>query len=386
MSPPTGQTTQEDGAEHYGSRAGRQFPWHARPNGAIRIDLRSACVPATIDDVARLAGVSTATVSRAMRGLPNVAPATRDRVARAANLLEYIADPAAAALAAGRTDTIGVVIPTIGRWGHARILEVVTDVAAGAALDVLPVMLASPASRKAFLTSHPFRRRVDGLLVAEVPLEVTDVLRLAEGRPVVGIGLVLDDIDVVLADEEAGIAAATHHLLGLGHRRITFIGAAESAATIVGPAQRRRGFAAALATAGVTMTDSQLVETQLTPTGGAAAMTLLLEESDPPTAVIMASDEMALGAMEVARSRGLSIPGDLSVVGLDDQPIAQYVGLTTVARDVTRIATVAANWLVQRIEASRHADGDWGDTVVPPRRHEVATSLVVRASSGPPSA
>lgn len=339
-------------------------------------------MPATIDDVAQLAGVSTATVSRAMRGLPNVAPATRDRVARAANLLEYIADPAAAALAAGRTDTIGVVVPTIGRWGHARILEVVTDVAARASLDVLPVMVTSPASRAAFLTSHPFRRRVDGLLVAEVPLEASDLLRLAEGRPVVTIGLDLEDVDGVMADEATGIAAATQHLLGLGHTRITFIGSTESTNTLVGPARRRQGFADALVSAGVAMTDAQVVETQATPTGGAAAMTLLLDESDPPTAIITASDEMALGAMEVARSRGLSIPGDLSVVGLDDQPIAQYVGLTTVARDVTRIATVAADWLVQRIEAAR------SDTamVVPPRQHIVATSLVVRTSSGPPSA
>lgn len=340
-------------------------------------------VPATIDDVAQLAGVSSATVSRALRGLPNVAPATRDRVVRAANLLDYVADPAASALAAGRTRTIGVVLPTIGRWGHARILEVVTDQAAAASLDVLPVMLTSPAARDFFLTTHPFRRRVDGLVVAEVPLEAADVLRLSEGRPVVTIGLRLEDVDTVEADERSGIAAAATHLLGLGHTKITFIGGAEGTATLVGPRSRRHGFEEALAAAGVAITEASIVETQPTATGGAAAMTLLLEEPEPPTAVITASDEMALGAMEVARSRGLSIPGDLSVVGVDDQPIAQYVGLTTVQRDVTTMAMTAARWLVERIEANRRDDAV-GDAL-PPRRRVVPATLVVRRSSGPPT-
>ncbi len=337
-------------------------------------------VPATIDDVAQLAGVSTATVSRALRGLPNVAPVTRERVARAASLLDYIPDPAASALAAGRTDAIGVVVPTIGRWGHARILEVVSDIATRAGLDILPVMLASPAARDFFLDAHPFRRRVDGLVVAEVPLDVADVARLAEGRPVATIGLDLDDVDTVVADEAGGVAAATTHLLGLGHERITFIGDTESTATLVGPRLRREGFESALVRAGHSLSAGHVVETQPTPTGGAAAMTLLLEGPRPPTAVITASDEMALGAMEVARARGLTIPGDLSVVGLDDQPIAQYVGLTTVARDVTRMATVAADWLVARVAA----DADAAELApIPPRHRTVATSLVVRRSSGP---
>lgn len=338
-------------------------------------------VPATIDDVAQLAGVSTATVSRALRGLPNVAPATRDRVARAANLLDYVPDPAASALAAGRTNVIGVVVPTIGRWSHARILEVVSDIATTAGLDVLPVMLASPAARDFFLTSHPFRRRVDGLVIAEVPLDVADVARLAEGRPVATIGLELDDVDTVVADEAGAVAAATTHLLGLGHRRITFIGDTESTATLVGPRLRRDGFESVLLAAGLSVSGGHVVETQPTATGGAAAMTLLLEEPQSPTAVITASDEMALGAMEVARARGLAIPGDLSVVGLDDQPIAQYVGLTTVARDVTRMATVAANWLVARVAGS--ADAAESMPPQPPRHRTVATSLVVRRSSGP---
>jgi LacI family repressor for deo operon, udp, cdd, tsx, nupC, and nupG len=343
-------------------------------------------VPATIDDVARLAGVSSATVSRALRGLPNVAPATRDRVHRAANLLDYVADPAAAALAAGRTDTIGVVLPTIGRWAHARILEVVSDRATAAALDVLPVMVTSPAARDFFLTTHPFRRRVDGLVVAEVPLEAPDVLRLSEGRPVVTIGLRLDDVDTVEADERAGIAAAASHLVQLGHTRITYVGGAEDIATLVAPRSRRRGFREALARAGLAATSESVVETQPTATGGAAAMTLLLEEPTPPTAVITGSDEMALGAMEVARSRGLTIPGDLSVVGVDDQPIAQYVGLTTVQRDVSAMAQTAAEWLLDRIDAARSADptADLG-TSTPPRRRVVATSLVVRRTTGPPT-
>lgn len=342
-------------------------------------------VPATIDDVAALAGVSTATVSRALRDLPNVAPATRDKVRRAAELLDYVADPAASALAAGRTNAIGLVVPTIGRWAHARLLEVVQDRAGEAGLDVLPVSLTSPAAREFFLARHPFRRRVDGLLVAEVPLDSADVARLTEGRPLVAIGLVLDDVDTVMADEAAGIAAATEHLLTLGHRDIAFIGASGEDDRLVSPGQRRRAFVDALATAGVVDASHRVVESQGSATGGAAAATLLLEEPEPPTAVIAASDEMALGAMEVARARGLALPAQLSVVGVDDQPLAQYVGLTTVHRDIAALGRIATDWLLGRLAVEHASTASSGPREPgPARRRVVATSLVVRSSTAPP--
>ncbi|MBY5160911.1 LacI family DNA-binding transcriptional regulator [Salsipaludibacter albus] len=331
-------------------------------------------MPATIDDVAALAGVSTATVSRALRGLPNVAVATREKVQRAADLLDYVADPAASALAAGRTATLGLVVPGMGRWAHARMLEVVQDRAGAAGYDVLPVTLASAAAREFFLTRHPFRRRVDGLVVAEVPLDGAELLRLGEGRPVAAIGLDAPEVDTVVADDARGIAEATTHLLSLGHVDIAFIGGGSSDARLVAPAARRSAFTSTLATAGIEEVVHRVVESQASSTGGAAALSLLLDEVDPPTAVIVASDEMALGAMEVARSRGLDLPGDLSVVGVDDQPVAQFVGLTTVHRDVARMAARACDWVLERLDGSD----------VPARHEVVATSLVKRGSTAPP--
>lgn len=331
-------------------------------------------MPATIADVAALAGVSTATVSRALRDLPNVAAGTREKIRRAADLLDYVADPAASALAAGRTSTLGLVVPGVGRWSHARMLEVMQDVAIAAGYDVLPITVSSEAARDSVLSRHPFRRRVDGLVVAEVPLGEGEVSRLAEGRPVAAIGLDLDGIDTVCADEFAGIVAATRHLVALGHRDIAFVGAASGDDHLVAPASRRAGFVAALDEGGLAHPDHRLVESQLSATGGAAAMSLLLDEPDPPTAVIVASDEMALGAMEVARLRGLDVPRDLSVVGVDDQPVAQFVGLTTVRRNVPRLAQMACQWVLERL-------GDPDAAALAPRHVVVATDLVKRSST-----
>ncbi len=334
-------------------------------------------MPVTIDDVASLAGVSTATVSRALRGLPNVAPATREKVRRAADLLDYVADPAASALAAGRTNTLGLVVPGVGRWSHARMLEQVQDEAIEAGYDVLPVTVSTPAVREYVLSRHPFRRRVDGLVVAEVALDDAEVARLGEGRPLAAIGLDLAGFDTVVADEYGGIAAATRHLVDLGHRDIAFVGTAAADDHLVAPEARRAGFVETLDELGLDHPDHRLVESQLSSTGGAAALSLLLDDPDPPTAVIVASDEMALGAMEVARLRGLVLPRDLSLVGVDDQPVAQFVGLTTVARDVSRLARTACRWVLDRIEDPAVAD-------VPPRHEVVRTSLVQRGSTAPP--
>lgn len=332
---------------------------------------------ATIDDVAALAGVSAATVSRALRDLPNVAVATREKVRRAADLLDYVVDPAASALAAGRTTTVGLVLPGVGRWSHARMLEVVQDVAMDAGHDVLPVTVSTAAVRESVLTRHPFRRRVDALVLAEVAFDAGEVSRLAEGRPVAAIGLHVEGVDAVVADERAGVAAATDHLLSLGHRDITYVGASSADDSLVGPTARRAGFAGSMAAAGVELADHRLVESQLSSTGGAAAMSLLLDEPQPPTAVIVASDEMALGALEVARLRGLSVPGDLSVVGMDDQPVAQFVGLTTVRRDVAKLAATAAGWVLERLTDPAAAD-------LEPRSMVVRTNLVKRGSTAAP--
>lgn len=336
-------------------------------------------MPVTLEDVAILADVSTATVSRALRGLPNVAEATRRRVVRAAELLGYVADPAARSLAAGRTNAIGVVIPTLGRWAHARMVEVITDVAAEADMDVLPLVTTTAAARRLAMPSHPFRRRVDGFIVVEAPLSAAEVAQLAEGRPVVTVGVAVEETDRVASDDRAGVVEAVAYLVDHGHRDIALLdtsGAGEDG-------QRLVGWREATAAAGLDARDDLVVESQPTTTGGAAAMGLLLDAPGRPTAIVAASDEMALGALEVARSRGLRVPEDLSVIGFDDQPVAQYIGLTTIRRDVAAVARHAARWVVTDVasmgDRSPAARRDPGSV----RTRVVDTTLVVRASTGP---
>lgn len=333
-------------------------------------------MPVTIHDVAALAGVSPATVSRALRDRPHVATATRTRVLRAAELLDYVVDPSARSLAVGRTNAIGVVVPTIGRWAHARTLEVVTDVAAAGDVDVLPIVTTTAVARRIAVSSHPVRRRVDGFVLVEAPLPAVEVARLAAGRPVVSIGGFDDDgtlddtADQVTSADAAGVASAVDHLVALGHRRVVLMEDAAGPTTDA----RRGAWARHMRRAGLVASDQDVVAAQPTATGGAAAMVLLLEAPDPASSILAASDEMALGAMEVARSRGLAVPDDLSVIGFDDQPLSQYIGLTTVRRDVARMARTATSWLLDRLES-----GDAEATS--PRAIEVGTSLVVRSTT-----
>src|SRR6195952_3431441 len=125
---------------------------------------------ASIEDVAKLAGVSIATVSRALRDLPDVAPATRDRVLAAAEELDYIASPFAARLASGRTTTVGVVVPFVNRWYFAEVLGAIEAVLHDATFDLLLYNLSDPAGRDRFFTEMPVRKRVDALIVASLVL------------------------------------------------------------------------------------------------------------------------------------------------------------------------------------------------------------------------
>lgn len=329
---------------------------------------------ATIADVAARAGVSVATVSRALRDLPNVAPATRAKVRAAADELRYVGDPWASRLASGRSSTVGLVVPTLDRWFYARILAAVQAVAADGGYDVLPVTAAGPGVA-GLLDQLAGRKRVDGLLVVDAPSAGPYVQEVvAAGVPVVTVGLAVPGVSSLLVDNVAAARGAVQHLLELGHRRIATIGGLDDGAGLFTvPVDRRRGYLDACAAAGVDPDPSQCVGAQVSFAGGAVAMQELLAQDDPPTAVFAQADEMAIGALQVARDAGLRVPEDLSIVGFDDHEVAAYVGLTTVRQDVSAIGRRAAHVLL------RHLRGDLRE----PAETDAATRLIVRRTTGP---
>lgn len=343
---------------------------------------------ATIEDVARRASVSVATVSRALRGLPNVAPSTRDRVVGAARELQYVAEPAASRLAGRRTLRVGLLVPDLGSWYHAQVLAGVEGFLAGGDCDLLPFSLAKTGGIESFLDAWPFLKRVDGLIVADGPLEDAHVERAADaGAALVTVGVLIDETPGVAIDQAAAVGRAVSHLVGLGHRRIAWLGGVGrgsdgrgappggTASSSVG-AERSQGFLDALAAAGIAPEPRLLVRTETSFGGGADAMHRLLASSQPPTAIVAHCDAIAVGAMQVARDAGLAVPGALSIVGIDDHEVSAHVGLTTVAQDPAAQGAGAARILVDYLT-------DGSAEVV----HEIApVRLVVRRSTGPPPA
>lgn len=331
---------------------------------------------ATIDDVAAAAGVSVATVSRALRGLPNVAPSTRARVLEAAASLAYVADPAASRLASGATRTIGVIVPMIGPWYYATALAGVEGVVVAAGYDLLPWSTTGPGGLTRFLTAMPFRKRTDGLVVIEAALGSDQLDRVAQvAEHVVAIGHEAPTVSSVYVENRPAARAAVDHLVELGHRRIAAIGGLpDDPFAFQAPLERGAGYREALEAAGLPIDPRLAVGGHFSLAGGAEAMRALLAVDPPPTAVFAMSDEMAIGVLQVARDAGLRVPEDLSVVGFDDHDVATYLGLTTVRQDVQRIGERAAQLLLARLD-----EGARGVT------HEVVpTRLMVRATTARP--
>ena len=222
---------------------------------------RPAIERSTIEHVASAAGVSVATVSRALRGLPNVAVATRARVEEVARELNYRADPAASRLAAGRSHTVAVVVPMINSWYFSNVVAGAEAVCSEGGYDLLVVSAPTTASRHEVITTvEALHRRVDGMIFVEVSLAADDVEDLRHRRlGVVTIGQDTGTYPSVQIDNEHIGRIAARHLVELGHRRIGILGAqAEDPVCFDVPGQRIEGARQVLAEAGLDL-DPQLV-------------------------------------------------------------------------------------------------------------------------------
>ncbi len=342
---------------------------------AVPVPTVEACVSASIEDVARRAGVSVATVSRALRDLPNVAPATRERVRRAARELNYVAHPHAARLAARQSATVGIVVPTLGPWYYAQFLMGAERTLAQQHYDILPFPLPTVEAIDRFLRVKPYRKRVDALIVVDLPFDARDFDELRTGDlPIVSVGTYSPGSPAVGIDNVAAAATATRHLVNLGHRSIGLIGVtSDEGMQFTTPTERREGYLAALAQAGIDPRPELQVPGESTYRSGAEAMATLLSIGAPPTAVFAMSDELAIGAMKTIRDTGRRIPEDVSVVGFDDNEVAEFVGLTTVRQDVSTQASLAAEMALAGLRG----------VPIPNEKLNHPTNLVVRRTTGP---
>lgn len=326
-------------------------------------------------DVARLAGVSPATASRALNGRPEVSSATRARVLSVAAQHAYVASPEASQLASGTKGRVAVVVPHLSRWFFGALLEGLEARLREANLDVLLYHVPTRADRDDFFERLPARRKVDAVVVLAFPVSEREVRRLATmGVGIIAAGGQIAAYSHVSIDDHVAARQAVEHLLSLGHRRIAMIEAVdpESPEWAQGLG-RTSGYHSALVEAGIAP-DPELVVT--VPWGGAKAadaMARLLGLRRPPTAVYAHSDELAAGALATLRRAGVRVPQDVSVVGIDDHPIAALLDLTTVAQPVRQQGELAGRLVVDLL-SGREA----------PRGCSVPTHLVVRGSTAPP--
>jgi LacI family transcriptional regulator len=325
---------------------------------------------ATISEVARHAGVGVATVSRVLNGSPAVRDETRQRVLEAIADLGYAPNAAARALSTGRTLSVGVVAPFFTRPSVMERLRGVSHVLAGAGYQLVLFDVERPGQDLDSFRTLP--GGLDGLLSISLCPTDADLDRFeAAGMPVVLIDHPHDRVAAVHIDDVAGGRLATEHLLGLGHRRIAFLGDFEhNYHGFTSSAMRRTGYEHALEAAGVEL-DEELVRRAPHGREAAAALTReLLLSAEPPTAIFAASDTQAVGVLEAADELGVDVPDDLSVVGYDDIEVARYAGLTTIAQPLEQSGTRGAELLLAALEGST-AGG-----------HQLEVELVLRMTTG----
>jgi LacI family repressor for deo operon, udp, cdd, tsx, nupC, and nupG len=333
-------------------------------------------VAITIKDVADAAGVSTATVSRALRGLPNVDSATRDRIQRIATELDYVISPSASRLASGRTGSIAVITPYIARWYFSTVLSGVESVLQNAGMDLLLMSVSTPDGQHRLPPAPRLRRRVDGVLVIALPpqdAQLHEVLGLH--MPTSLIGLTMPAVPSVTIDDVLAGQIATQHLINLGHERIGVINGAPIISPYTAENDRYRGFENAMKDAGLPIDPMLEAYGYFTIPGGEQAMTALLTQKTPPTAVFAMSDEMAFGAMKAMRSHGLQPGKDISLVGVDGHDMSEFLDLTTVVQPVQDLGRIAAEALVLQLR-SPGAEVSTDSIRLP-------TQLIVRGSTSP---
>jgi LacI family transcriptional regulator, repressor for deo operon, udp, cdd, tsx, nupC, and nupG len=333
-------------------------------------------VTASINDVARAAGVSASTVSRALRGRPGVSDEVRAQIAAVAAQLGYTASRSASSLASGRTYTIGVLVPYVGRWFFGTVVDAAEKVFSAAGYDVLLYNLGSPETRKRFFTRLPVRKRVDAVLSLRIPDDEESAALRSLGVPLATtVGGTRPGFTVVGIDDRAGTESAVRHLVNLGHRRIGMISGASGPLHWTTPIERSNAYLDVLADAGIEHDPALEADGDYTVEGGERAMTELLALRHPPTAVFAQSDEMAMGALRALRRHRLRVPEDVSVVGFDDHELSEVVGLTTVAQPVAAQGREAARLLLARLD-----DPDAG----PADPVEMPLRFVLRETTAPP--
>ncbi|MEJ6761021.1 MAG: LacI family DNA-binding transcriptional regulator [Candidatus Planktophila sp.] len=288
-----------------------------------------------IVEIAKKAGVSPATVSRALRGLHHVNERTRTKIVAAAMELNYPLRPDLIPRElAERTNRIGVIAPYISRWYFAQAINGIEDSLRENGMDLLLYNFSQVEARQRIFQHKQLRGKVDALIVISLPPtdeEFASLLTL--GIPITTIGFTHEGCSSVAIDDVIGGRIATEHLTSLGHRKIaTLSGQRETAFSFDVSDNRNKGYTEALNAVGVEWNPDLEIRGDFNIYTAEIATDSFLRRKKLPTAIFCHSDEMAAGALKAIRAKGMRVPEDISVIGFDDHLIAEYIGLTTVSQ------------------------------------------------------
>jgi LacI family transcriptional regulator len=330
----------------------------------------------TIKDVARLSGVSSMTVSRVINGSERVRPVTRQRVERAIAELGYVPSRLARGLIRQKTGTLAMIVPDVANPFFTLIVRGAEDIARRAGYRIILCDTRANLAIEREVIEEMIAHRVEGIAIAPVSDRSRGHLeRLAR----FGVQFVLIDrtvpgveSDVVVGDSLGGARRLVEHLISHGHRRIGFITESDDVSTA---RDRRQGYLAALAAAGVELDPSLIVYSTVDPPGGFDGMRLLLELAEPPTAVFTVNNLVAVGAIEAVRAHNLEVPDDVALVCYDDIEYASrlYPFLTVMSQPAETLGKLGTQLLLERIE---------GRAPEQPRLVVLPAQFVVRQSCG----
>ena len=321
----------------------------------------------TSHDVARLAGVSQPTVSRALRDSPKVSEETKQRVRQAAKALGYVPSETGRALSSGRTRRIGLLLTDLENQFYPHVIAPMHH-----ELDAFgyQLMLQTETTDSAGVAERLISNGLDGVLLATTTVDSVVPVRLRDrGVPFVYFNRTADamEADSATVDPVPGMSEAAKEIADLGHRRVGAIFGPRNTSTAL---QRETALRDALADNGVSIGAAATHRGAFDFGTGYAGATKLLGQPDRPTVIMCGNDVVALGALNAAADLGVSVPAEVSMVGFDDLPAAAWplIRLTTVAFDLDAMARKAANLLVRRIEGEEPE----------PYEHAVFTSHLVR--------
>jgi DNA-binding LacI/PurR family transcriptional regulator len=327
-----------------------------------------------IVEIAGRAGVSPATVSRALRGMHHVNEETRSKIVAAAMELNYpLRSDLIPRELVQRTNRMGVIAPYISRWYFAEAINGIEQSLREAGMDLLLYNFSQVDARQRIFQHKQLRGKVDALIVISMPPtdeEFTSLLSL--GIPITTIGFVHEGCTSVAIDDVVGGKVATQHLTGLGHRKIAILsGQRETAYNFDVSDNRTKGYIEALNEVGVEWDPDLEIRGDFNIYTAEIAMNSFLSRKKLPTAIFCHSDEMAFGALKAIRNKGMRVPEDISVIGFDDHDIAQYIGLTTVSQAPQFEGQVAAAAAIAEV----------ADPTLEPKHIVVPLSLVVRETT-----